>query len=107
MKDGILERDGNFASDLKRLRTQHAMTEQDLAAKLGCTARNIRDYEAGVRRPHPMTVDQINHALLGRDRFGEDAPATRARKTAALVCLKDLSDDVLVAELRRRWHGGN
>ena len=107
MKDGILERDGNFASDLKRLRTQHAMREQDLAAKLGCTARSICDYEAGIRRPHPMTVDQINQALLGRDRFGADAPAALARQKAALSRLKDFPDDLLVAELRRRWHTGN
>lgn len=106
MKDGILERDGNFASDLKHLRTQQAMTERDLAEKLGCTSECIREYEAGVRRPQLMTVDQINQALVGRDRFGVEAPASRGRHSVAPVRLADLPDEVLVAELRRRWHSG-
>lgn len=103
MKDDILERDGNFASDLKRLRTQQQeMSGQDLADKLGCTPQCILEYESGARRPQLMTVDQINQALVGRDRFGPVAPASQSGHETVFVRLEDLPDDVLAGEWQRR-----
>lgn len=69
MNNGLLDWDG-FAVDLKRLRTQQGMTEQELGEKIGRSAKCIRDYEAGVTRPQLMTLHTLNDVLIGRNSWG-------------------------------------
>jgi ribosome-binding protein aMBF1 (putative translation factor) len=70
MRDGLLDRDGSFPSDLKRLRTQQGMSESELAERIGRTHQCIRAYEAGEVRPQDWTVQALNNVLIGRNAWG-------------------------------------
>jgi predicted ATPase/transcriptional regulator with XRE-family HTH domain len=53
-----------FGARLRRLRDAAGLTQEELAAKAGLTARGISDLERGVRkRPYPHTVRSISEAL--------------------------------------------
>lgn len=65
----------NFASILKNLRTEHKMTQEELAHLLGVSRSTISSYENGSRNPDKETLiilancfDVSVDYLLGRDR---------------------------------------
>lgn len=49
----------NFAKVFKALRTQHKMTQQELAAKIGVSRSAIGMYENGEREPDFETLEVI------------------------------------------------
>ena len=62
-----------FGTRLRRLRESAGLTQEELAAEAGLTARGISDLERGVRkRPYPHTVRSIAGAL----NLSEDDRAT-------------------------------
>ncbi|MCA8008631.1 helix-turn-helix domain-containing protein [Burkholderia cenocepacia] len=104
MNDGLLDWDG-FAVDLKRLRTQQGMTEQELGEKIGRSAKCIRDYEAGVTRPQLMTLHTLNDVLIGRNSWGMKVVDT-PEGARPFFNLKDVPNDLLAAEVQRRLLAG-
>ncbi len=59
---------GAFAALLRRLRTQAALTQEELAARAGVTAKAIGALERGERRrPYPHTVRSLADALAVDD----------------------------------------
>lgn len=105
MNDGLLDWDG-FAVDLKHLRTQQGMTEQELGEKIGRSAKCIRDYEAGVTRPQLMTLHTLNDVLIGRNSWGMKVVDTTDGARPFFLNLADVPNDLLAAEVQRRLVSG-
>ena len=61
--------DAPFGALLRRLREASGLTQEDLAARAGLSAKGISDLERGARRrPHPQTVRALADALeLSKD----------------------------------------
>lgn len=108
MKDGLLNRDDSFADDLAHLRTQQGMSESELAEKMGVTPQCIRAYESGKRRPQDWTVQGFNDTLLGRNSWGITVSAVDTPEGSGRFSnLRDVPDDALAAEVRRRLLSGS
>ena len=105
MKDGLLDRDGSFAGDLTRLRTQQGMSEPELADKISCTPQCIRAYESGERRPQQWTVHALNDVLNGRNSWGMKVVDT-PEGARPFFDIKDVPNDLLAAEVQRRLLSG-
>lgn len=102
MNDSLLDRNSSFAGDLMRLRMQQGMSEPELADKIGCTTQCIRDYESGARRPQLWTVHALNDVLNGRNSWGMKVVDSPEGARPAFFGLKDIPNDLLVAEVQRR-----
>ena len=77
-----------FGSRLRRLREAAGLTQEDLAARAGLSAKGISDLERGARRrPHPHTVRALADAL----ELSEDE---RASLLAAVPKRGEAGDDV-------------
>jgi predicted ATPase/transcriptional regulator with XRE-family HTH domain len=74
-----------FGEQLRRYREHAGLTQEELAAKAGLTAKAISALERGERRsPYPQTVRALADALgLGADERAELMQARLARKQAA------------------------
>jgi transcriptional regulator with XRE-family HTH domain len=60
----VSEGPGEFAERLRRLRERAALTQEELAARAGLTAKAISARERGERRrPYPHTVRALADAL--------------------------------------------
>ena len=56
--------DAPFGAQLRRLREAASLTQEELAARAGLTAKGISDLERGARRrPYPHTVRSLVDAL--------------------------------------------
>lgn len=57
--------------NIKELRTQHGLTQKQLAALIGVTSRTVERWESGDRVPSPQVLEllQIKLSELGRQRF--------------------------------------
>lgn len=49
--------------DLRNLRADHVLSQQELARRAGVSKTTIIQLEAGRTRPHPLTVRKIAAAL--------------------------------------------
>src|SRR6476661_5841582 len=58
MRDGVL-----FGPWLKSRRKALDLTQQDLAARVGCAAATIRKFEAGERRPSKQVAERLAGSL--------------------------------------------
>jgi ribosome-binding protein aMBF1 (putative translation factor) len=105
MKDGLLDRDSSFASDLTRLRTQQEMSEPELADTISCTPQCIRAYESNKRRPQQSTVHAFNDVFNGRNSSGMKVVDTQ-EGARPFFDLKDIPNDLLAAEVQRRLLAG-
>jgi predicted ATPase/transcriptional regulator with XRE-family HTH domain len=85
--------DAPFGARLRRLRDAAGLTQEDLAARAGLSAKGISDLERGARRrPHPHTVRALAEALGLSE-------AERASLLAAVPKRGETGDDVLAASL--------
>jgi predicted ATPase/DNA-binding XRE family transcriptional regulator len=85
--------DAPFGSRLRRLREAAGLTQEDLAARAGLSAKGISDLERGARRrPHPHTVRALANAL----ELSEDE---RASLLAAVPKRGEAGDEVPTARL--------
>ena len=63
-RDASRGQDAPFGARLRRLREASGLTQEDLAARAGLSAKGISDLERGARRrPHPQTVRALADAL--------------------------------------------
>jgi transcriptional regulator with XRE-family HTH domain len=63
-RDASRGQDAPFGTLLRRLREASGLTQEDLAARAGLSAKGISDLERGARRrPHPQTVRALADAL--------------------------------------------
>ncbi len=87
----IGEQDAPFGAYLRRVREAAGLTQEDLAARSGLSAKGISDLERGARRrPHPHTVRALAEAL----ELSEDE---RASLLAAVPKRGESSGDVPTA----------
>src|ERR671917_163454 len=64
MGDVDAARDGTFGGKLRNLREAAGLTQEELAAKAGMTAKGVSAIERGERRrPYPHTVRSLADAL--------------------------------------------
>jgi predicted ATPase/DNA-binding XRE family transcriptional regulator len=78
----VSEGAGEFAEQLRRFRERSALTQEELAARAGVTAKAISALERGERRrPYPHTVRALADAL-GLDDADRDALSAAAKPAA-------------------------
>lgn len=51
--------------DIKELRTQHRLTQKQLAELIGVTTRTVERWEAGDRVPSPQVLELLQIKLKG------------------------------------------
>src|SRR3712207_3086023 len=86
--------DAPFGARLRRLREAASLTQEELAARAGLTAKGISDLERGARqRPYPHTVRSLADALgLSEDeRTSLYAAVPRRGGTATALPIADPS----------------
>ena len=84
----------SFAQQLRRLRRERGLTQEELARRLGLSQSTIRSYEAGYGRPSPRRLPELARALAMPE--GELARLLPPRLTA------DTPFGRAVRELRER-----
>ena len=52
-----------FSDNLRRLRIEHQMTQEDLAKKSGVSTRMVQNYELGVSQPRLASAEKLAAAL--------------------------------------------
>ena len=52
-----------FSENLRKLRIEHELTQEDLAKKSGVSSRMIQNYELGVFQPRMSTAEKLAVAL--------------------------------------------
>ena len=89
--------DAPFGAQLRQVREAAGLTQEDLAARAGLSAKGISDLERGARRrPHPHTVRALADALeLSEDerasllaavpKRGDTAPADPATVSGSIL----------------------
>jgi transcriptional regulator with XRE-family HTH domain len=55
--------DATFGSQLRAVRLEREMTQQELAERVGTTGKRISYYESGYREPYLSTIRQLAAAL--------------------------------------------
>src|SRR5690606_28675014 len=69
-----------FGGWIKRLRAEHDLTQERLAARVGCAVQTIRTCESGTRRPSRAMAERLADALAvpadDRPRFLQQARAS-------------------------------
>lgn len=69
-----------FGGWIKRLRAEHDLTQERLAARVGCAVQTIRTFESGTRRPSRAMAERLADALAvpadDRPRFLQQARAS-------------------------------
>lgn len=98
-----------FGEKLKQLRTQHNMTQVDLAAKLGVTPRTLQNYENGKMYPKQTALFgkiaelfnvKTDYLLTDEDYYIMDAVEKGGRKS-----MRDVQ--TLVTEIGGLFAGGS
>src|SRR5207244_37711 len=91
----------SFGALLRRYRTTAGLTQEELAAKAGLSARAITDLERAVRRfPYPDTVERLGQALhLDEAQRAELRAASRRFRDAAAT---DKDHDVAPSDAAAR-----
>lgn len=97
-----------FKDKLKEKRMEAALTQAELAAKAGVTARTIQNYELGTRKPANMEVIQKIADVLGTTTAyllgSSGAYVVEARERGGAKAARDI--DALVSEVTGLFAGG-
>ncbi|MGE5416476.1 MAG: helix-turn-helix domain-containing protein [Acidobacteriota bacterium] len=98
---------GELGKQMKILRSQYELTQQDLADALHIGKSAIALYETGRRQPDPVTLDKIADFfdvsvdyLLGRNRTS-GSPSNSATESRISIQARSLADALLkISELK-------
>ena len=97
-----------FKDKLKEKRIEAGLTQADLAAKAGTTARTIQNYELGKSKPSNMEIAQLIADVLGTTTeylLGSNGTyVVEAREKGGAKAARDI--DELVSEVTGMFAGG-
>lgn len=97
-----------FKDKLKEKRIEAGLTQAELAAKVGTTARTIQNYELGKSKPSNMEIAQLIADVLGTTTeylLGSNGTyVVEAREKGGAKAARDI--DELVSEVTGMFAGG-